>query len=362
MWELTRPAGTFLYERVTDPMTGKSRVLSVKIQRLSTSGRKDAQRRLREKIDAAQPHRMHLSELIDIYNAEHIRLVRKSTYDRDASSLRTMLKVIDDVYVDAMTAGYIRRKLVESEKENSTLNELIKRFKTFLGWAYRNDYCGREVGDKLQLFPDISAREKVANKFLEREELKALTDAMELERWKLLTQFLALSGLRIGEAIALNDSDVGEEYVSVKETYSEKYRSSGPAKTASSVREVYIQPELADIIKKIRVCMKKQRIMLGYEDKGYFLTGIDGGRVGYASYKKYLKEIAAEVVPDKNVVPHTLRHTMTSLFAEAGVPLDVISRRLGHESSGITKRIYLHVTESKKIQENRQVASVTLLA
>lgn len=362
MWEMTRKNGTYLYERVADPMTGKSRILSVKIQKLTASGRKEARRRLQDKIEAARPQRMHLSELMDIYNAEHERLVRKSTFDRDASSLRTMLSILDDVYVDAMTAGYVRRKLVESGKGNGTLNELIKRFKSFLGWAYRNDYCDREVKDKLQLFPDQSAREKIANKFLERKELKALTDAMELERWKLLTLFLAMSGLRIGEAIGLDDKDVGEEYISVTETYNERYHSSGPAKTASSIREVYIQPELADIIKKIRVCMKRQRIMLGYKDEGYFMAGIDGGRVGYTVYKNYLKEIAAKVVPDKNVVPHTLRHTMTSLFAEAGVPLETISRRLGHENSGITKRIYLHVTENKKIQENRQVAAVTLLA
>ena len=106
----------------------------------------------------------------------------------------------------------------------------------------------------------------------------------------------------------------------------------------------------------------RQRMMFGYEDQGYFLSGIDGGRVGYAAYNKYLKEIAKKTVPDKDVTPHALRHTMTSLFAEAGIPLDVISRRLGHESSDITKRIYLHITETRKIQENQQVSSITLLA
>ena len=103
-------------------------------------------------------------------------------------------------------------------------------------------------------------------------------------------------------------------------------------------------------------------MMFGYEDKGYFLTGIDGDRIGCAAYNKCLKQIAAQVVPEKAVTPHTLRHTMTSLFVEAGIPLDVIARRLGHENSNITRRIYLHITETRKVKDNQKISSVTLLA
>ena len=363
MWEQTVKGTLYLCESVYDPLTGRRKKVTVKISKDTASARKEANRRLLAKIEESKPKRLHLSDLIDLYNKEHQRSVRESTYKRDASSLQTTLQITDDIFIDKMTAGYIRRKMVESGKENGTLNELIKRFKTFLLWAYRNDYLpDRSIPDKLTLFQDISAREKIANKFLEKSELHDLLDGMELERWKLLTEFLALSGLRIGEAIALDLIDIDDQYIHVSKTYTESLRHLGPAKTATSIRDVYIQPELAEVIKKIRVCMMRQRMMFGYEDHGYFLSGIDGGRVGYAAYNKYLKEIAKKTVPDKDVTPHALRHTMTSLFAEAGIPLDVISRRLGHESSDITKRIYLHITETRKIQENQQVSSITLLA
>lgn len=362
MWYQEKKNGTYLQERVRDPLTGRSRIVSVKVSGNGNKARKEAQRRLQEKIDGFQPQRLHLSDLKQYYLDEHKRSVRESTYNRDESSLDAMLKITDDIYVDQLTAGYVRRKMVESGKENGTLNELIKRFKTFLMWAYRNDYIGREVADKLTPFPDKSAREKIENKFLEKSELQALLNGMDLERWKLMTEFLALSGLRIGEAIALNNSDIDSEYIHVTETYNEALRLLGPAKTATSIRDVYIQPELAGVIRRIRVCMKRQRLLYNYEDNGYLFSGIDGGRVGYAAYNKYLKEIAEKIVPNKKITPHALRHTMTSLFAEAGIPLDVISRRLGHDGSDITKRIYLHITETRKVQENGQVATVTLLA
>lgn len=364
MWEQTRNGSLYLCERVYDPLTGRQKIVTVKISKDTQQARKEAQKRLTAKLEEHQPKKLHLSELIDRYKKELEKTVRDSTYARNCCSLNTMLSVLDDIYIDKMTAGYIRMKLVESGKENGTMNELIKRFKSMLLWAYRNDYIGREVADKLTKFPDKSAREKVADKFLEREELHALIDSFddELERWALMTEFLALSGLRIGEAIGLNNDDIDDKYIHVEKNYSENFKRMGDTKTDCSHREVFIQPELADCIKRIRLCMMKQRMMFGYQDKGYFFTGIEGKRAGYAAYSKQLAIAAKKAGITKNVTPHILRHTMTSLFAEAGVPLEVISRRLGHESSDLTKKIYLHVTQRLKEQDNEKVKGVTLLA
>lgn len=361
MWEQTKSNGTYLCERVKDPLTGRQKILTVKLSGNTAKARKEANRRLLEKMENHKPKRLHLSDLIALYEQEHERSVRQSTFNRDHSTLMTVLSIVDDIYIDQMTAGYIRRKLIESGKENSTLNELIKRLKTFLLWGYRNDYIGRDVADKLTLFPDKSAREKVEDKFLEKEELQKLCSEMKLERWKLMTEFLALSGLRIGEAVALNNDDV-DNYIHVTKTYNENLSMLGDPKTSSSKRDVFVQPELENVVKQIRICMMKQRMMYGYPDRGFFFTGIDGGRIGYKAYCKYLKQISEQTGINKKIVPHTLRHTMTSLFAEAGVPLDVISRRLGHENSEITRRVYMHITETRKIQDNNTISSVSLLA
>ena len=99
-----------------------------------------------------------------------------------------------------------------------------------------------------------------------------------------------------------------------------------------------------------------------YKENNYFCSGIDGDRIGYAAYKARLAEAAEKAGIEKHVTPHVLRHTMTSLFAEAGVPLEVISRRLGHDSSELTRTIYLHITKVHKEHDNQKVKGVTLLA
>jgi integrase len=48
----------------------------------------------------------------------------------------------------------------------------------------------------------------------------------------------------------------------------------------------------------------------------------------------------AKVTP---ITLHGLRDTNASLLSRAGVPIEVISKRLGHSSIGVTALRYLHV-------------------
>ncbi|WP_010651720.1 tyrosine-type recombinase/integrase [Oceanobacillus massiliensis] len=54
------------------------------------------------------------------------------------------------------------------------------------------------------------------------------------------------------------------------------------------------------------------------------------------------------------LTPHSLRHTHTSLLAEAGVSLEQIMDRLGHPDEQITKNVYLHVTEEMKKEASQK--------
>lgn len=55
-----------------------------------------------------------------------------------------------------------------------------------------------------------------------------------------------------------------------------------------------------------------------------------------------------------NLTPHSLRHTHTSLLAEAGVSLPQIMERLGHKDEDTTKNVYLHVTKEMKKEASQK--------
>jgi integrase len=48
----------------------------------------------------------------------------------------------------------------------------------------------------------------------------------------------------------------------------------------------------------------------------------------------------------KNASLHTLRHSHASHLLSRGVPLPVVSERLGHSDANITARIYAHALPS----------------
>ncbi len=61
-----------------------------------------------------------------------------------------------------------------------------------------------------------------------------------------------------------------------------------------------------------------------------------------------MKRILKRAGLNEKLTPHSLRHTQTSLLAEAKVSLEQIMDRLGHSDDHTTKNIYLHVTKELK--------------
>ena len=81
----------------------------------------------------------------------------------------------------------------------------------------------------------------------------------------MLASFAALSGLRIGEIIALHDSDVDLEnrMIYVTKNYDSNNKVVGYTKNSYSYREVYIQDELLVLCRQIRLYIKQEQLLTG---------------------------------------------------------------------------------------------------
>ncbi len=71
-----------------------------------------------------------------------------------------------------------------------------------------------------------------------------------------------------------------------------------------------------------------------------------------------MKRLLAIAGLNEDLTPHSLRHTHTSLLAEAGVSLEQIMDRLGHSDDQITKNVYLHVTQEMKKEASQKFAEL----
>lgn len=372
MWSETLSNGKVRYvERFEHPLTGKQCKVSVTMDKDTRANRKQAQLALQDKISAKidnlsvtlKKENLTLSELVDLYLEHQITAVKKSTYARNRNSTNSMKRILgEDVLIDRLTAGYVKKCLDEQHEKPGTTNERLTRFKAMMRWAYSNDYI-KDIRwlDKLKQLKDEEKNKKLEDKYLEAEELTLLLNSMKIDKWRFLAELTALSGMRCGEAIALNTEDIDFEnrIIHVTKTYDVVHKIITSTKTNNSTREIYMQDQLLQLCKDIKKFMAKERLQAGYRSD-LFMSDVNGSYLEYPAYNKYLCTTAVKVL-GREITTHYMRHTHVALLAEQGVPLEVISRRLGHSDSKITKRIYFHVTEKQKEKDNAQIKEVKIL-
>lgn len=370
MWAEELESGKIKFvERYTNPLTGKYGRVSVVMEKNTASSRKVALEALNEKIRGklevinTEPEEkgLTLGKLKELYLAYQKKAFKLSTYRRNYYNLNTTIKRLgSDILVSSLSAGYIKQKMDTLDLENGSYNEYITRFKAMLRWGYENDLVADiRYLDKLKKLPSDTRREKLVNKYLEREELSALLKEMTLERWELLTEFLVLSGLRYGEVCGLEQKDVSrsEQTIHVTKNYDYNNQVLTSTKTFTSTRDVFIQPELANVCKKIDDFFDTAGLR---KSSTLFFPDLDGGYMHYYDYAKYMREVSKKVI-GREITPHILRHTHVSLLAEAGVPLEAISRRLGHSGSKVTKEVYMHVTKRLEERDRKRISNTSLL-
>lgn len=363
MWNQKLKSGNVRYfERYKDTLTGKTKTVTITIR---PSGKKRTDERiaeeaLKDKINKAthesQFEDLTLEELCEKY-VEYQRQEHKlQTAESARRRTSTIMRLIGhDVLIGRLNAPVVADRLYTGD--DITFNERVTRFKAMMRWAYQSGYVD-DVSylDRIQKKNVPSTRVRDAEKYLEHDEINKLLSGMKIERWKLLTEFLILSGLRIGEAIALNDSDVDIEKreISVTKTFSREIRQISTTKTETSERVVFIQDELLDCIMRIKKFSKEEQMRFVFRTNLFLSNGKNGDYINYDVYAKYFRENTENLIGRK-LTPHCLRHTHTAMLAELGVDLDTISRRLGHADSKITKEVYMHVTDKMEERDREKI-------
>ena len=337
--------GRFQYRLRFRDRSGKVHRISTIKESNSRQAYNQALRELQNRAATASFSRPTLEQALLLYLEEKERVLRPQTVLRNEWEIRRVNNALGNKYLDTLTVLDVKRAISSISEKNCTYNERLSRYRAFLNWCYQNELIQTNLSDKLIFLPD-SKRERIQDKYLEPDELEKLLDAIKPPMWYHLTLFLVLSGLRIGEAIALRMEDVGEKYITVDKTYSLITHEVGDTKTESSAREVYIQPELRAAIDDYLIYRSEN-----FKNNPFFFPG-KTGELCYGSYNKYLRELSRKVL-DRTITPHAFRHTCASLYLASGVPVDTISRRLGHRNSRVTKDIYLHLTEKLKAADEK---------
>ncbi len=161
-------------------------------------------------------------------------------------------------------------------------------------------------------------------RFLTKEEtlilLRTIKDKEKANNWYDIVIFALNTGLRKGEIFNLsrNDINIQNRYLTVLDTKNNKNR---------------IIP-----LNNLSLGIIQRRLS---NKKNYYIFTYNNNRI----YEKSVKEIGLNngvKDPRHKVVFHTLRHTFASWLVQDGIPLNLVSKLLGHSNIQMTMR-YSHL-------------------
>ena len=146
--------------------------------------------------------------------------------------------------------------------------------------------------------------------------------------------FLLYTGLRRGEALAINYEDIDKEKKVIHVNKAVGYANNKPyiksTKTESGIRDVILLDKLAERIP---------------EGRGLLFPAQDGKLYHESHIRRDWLAWAEKA--GTNVTPHQLRHGYATILHDAGIDVKDAQYLLGHSTVAMTQDVYTHIRQSR---------------
>ena len=154
-------------------------------------------------------------------------------------------------------------------------------------------------------------------------------------------QFFSLmffTGTRPGEAMALKFSDLHGNYLTINKSIQRKgKRELDTPKNVYSIRKVIIN----NTLKRELLKLKENYIKIyGNIDYDYYLFG--GIKPLAPTTIDRVKKNACDKANLKCITQHQFRHSYATNLINKGIPINTVSKLLGHSNIEVTARVYVH--------------------
>jgi integrase len=287
---------------------------------------------------------------------EHRRAVAPKTFEREAQLAATMTAQLGDLRLDRVTAPDIGRMLAQLMQAGRVDGEggLAPRIVVHIRTTTSKIFGAAIKARVLDHNPVLAAKPPR----VEEDDVRPLT-ADQVRMWvaasvnpiiRAVVPFLAATGCRRGEALALAWSDItlGNDGGTVRINKSLEQSKAGlrvkPPKSKRSRRTIVIGPETCGMLKDYRAWQRELQLKTGrrWNPMELLFPALEG--IGYwppNNASAAVRNVATRAGLRASL--HSLRHTHTSMLLAAGVPLNAVSERLGHQDPALTLRVYAHL-------------------
>ena len=215
----------------------------------------------------------------------------------------------------------------------ATVSRALASLKNFYAYLVSSGFCEKTPVTDIQ----VKRGEKKLPQILTGREIELLLaqpvciDAKGY-RDKAMLEVMYATGMRVSELIDLDIEDVNLEQGVVK------------CKTAKKVRAIPLYPAalraLAVYIRDIRDSM------LASSDETALFVNVNGSRMSRQGFWKILKHYQETAHIDKDITPHTLRHSFAVHLLENGADIGSLQELMGHCDISSTQ-MYTHMVNQK---------------
>ncbi|WP_027417366.1 site-specific tyrosine recombinase XerD [Aneurinibacillus terranovensis] len=229
--------------------------------------------------------------------------------------------------------GYLLN-LQQKGRATATISRNLASIRAFYQFLLREKFIDNDPSVNLES-PKI---EKRLPHVLSIDEVESLLNGPQIQtpagqRDKAMLELLYATGIRVSELVNLNVTDInlGMGFV--------KCMGKGSKERIIPIGRVAIENVTA-YIERGRPFLKKKS-----QEEAMFLNH-HGRRLSRQGFWKIIKKYASLARIEKEITPHTLRHSFATHLLENGADLRSVQEMLGHADISTTQ-IYTHVTKSR---------------
>ncbi|WP_210726120.1 tyrosine-type recombinase/integrase [Streptococcus pyogenes] len=296
-------------------------------------------------------------ELSHLWLETYKLTVKPQTYDATVTRLnRHIMPTLGNMKVDKITASDIQMLINRLSKYyvnytavRSVIRKVLQQG-VLLGLIDYNS--ARDI-----ILPRKQPNAKKKVKFIDPSDLKSFLEHLETSQHKrynlyfdaVLYQLLLSTGLRIGEACALEwgDIDLENGTIAINKTYNKNLKFLSTAKTQSGNRVISVDKKT---LRSLKLYQMRQRQL--FNEVGARVSevvfAIPTRKYFNASVRQSALDTRCKEAGIERFTFHAFRHTHASLLLNAGISYKELQYRLGHANISMTLDTYGHLSKDKE--------------
>ncbi|MEJ6348380.1 site-specific tyrosine recombinase XerD [Holzapfeliella sp. He02] len=289
---------------------------------------------------------MNTQQMTDLLD-DYLRFVRierglsfntVQAYRRDIKTFIDYLskQKISDFNIDTFQIDDFLSEQHHQKKSSTTMMRYISALRKFYQWLFKHRYVQTDpmqnvASPKKQQHLPVSLSVKEVDALLASPDTKQILGLRD----RTIFEVMYATGLRVSEIVNLSMNDLHLELKLIRIVgKGNKERLVPISDVAISWIKDYINHARQFLLAKASV--KTRALFLNHR----------GTKISRQTVWKMIKKYVAMVGIDKDVTPHTLRHSFATHLLENGADLRIVQELLGHSDISTTQ-IYTHISKAR---------------